>query len=80
MVDGVTGTLVVPGSIESLASAIESYIDNPARLQAEGEAGQKRFTEEFEERHYKTRIGEIIAELGKDSCMTAVDSQVQQPM
>lgn len=65
--DGVTGMLVEPGSIQALASAIAGYIDNPARLIAEGNSGQKRFADEFDERYYKIKIGEIIAELCKDT-------------
>jgi glycosyltransferase involved in cell wall biosynthesis len=67
VVDGVTGTLVAPGSIQSLASAIGSYIDNPARLIAEGNSGQKRFADKFDEQYYKMKIGEIISELGKNT-------------
>jgi len=65
VVDGVTGTLVAPGSVQSLAAAIGGYIDSPARLIAEGDSGRKRFAEEFDEKYYKTKIGEIVSELGK---------------
>jgi glycosyltransferase involved in cell wall biosynthesis len=65
MVDGVTGSLVEPGSIQSLAFAIEGYIDNPARVKAEGYAGRSRFLAEFEEKHYKAKIGDIVASLCK---------------
>lgn len=65
VVDGVTGTLVAPGSIEALASAIAGYFDNPARVVAEGTAGKKRFAAEFDEEHYKTKIGNIVADMAK---------------
>jgi glycosyltransferase involved in cell wall biosynthesis len=63
VVDGVTGSLVVPGSVESLAAAIVSYIEDPARLTTEGDAGRERFANQFEESHYKLKITNIIAEL-----------------
>ena len=64
VVDGVTGTFVVPGEVDSLSAAITSYVENPARAKAEGIAGRERFTQVFEESHYKTKIADIIAELG----------------
>jgi glycosyltransferase involved in cell wall biosynthesis len=63
VVDGVTGSLVVPGSVESLVAAIVSYIEDPARVTAEGNAGRERFANHFEESHYKLKITNIIAEL-----------------
>jgi glycosyltransferase involved in cell wall biosynthesis len=65
VVDGVTGSLVDPRSIQSLALAIGGYIDNPARVKAEGYAGRSRFLAEFEEKHYKVKIGDIVASLCK---------------
>jgi glycosyltransferase involved in cell wall biosynthesis len=62
VVDGVTGSLVVPGSVESLAAAIVSYLDDPARVTIEGIAGRERFADQFEESHYKLKITNIIAE------------------
>lgn len=63
IVDGVTGTLIEPGSVEALATAIASYVGNTTRLRAEGNAGRERFESEFEEIHYKLTITKIIAEL-----------------
>jgi glycosyltransferase involved in cell wall biosynthesis len=60
VVDGVTGSLVEPGSTESLAAAIVSYIEDRGRLTAEGKAGRRRFAKEFEESHYKLKITDII--------------------
>jgi glycosyltransferase involved in cell wall biosynthesis len=65
VVNGATGTLVEPGSIQSLASVISSYMDNPARVIAEGNAGRKRFAAEFDEKYYKMKIGDIIADFSK---------------
>jgi glycosyltransferase involved in cell wall biosynthesis len=65
VVDGVTGSLVEPGSIDSLAAAIARYIEDPARARAEGRAGRQRFAAEFEESHYKLKITNIIAELAE---------------
>jgi glycosyltransferase involved in cell wall biosynthesis len=63
VVDGVTGSLVVPGSVDSLAAAIVSYIEDPARVTSEGIAGRKRFAAQFEESHYKLKVTNIIAGL-----------------
>lgn len=45
--DGVNGALVPPSSPEALATAFETYLDDPARLQAHGAAARERI-----ERHY----------------------------
>jgi glycosyltransferase involved in cell wall biosynthesis len=63
VVDGVTGTLVTPGSVESLKSAIERYMEDPAVAVAQGIAGKRRFEEQFEESHYKTKIADVMARL-----------------
>ncbi|MGA2539790.1 MAG: glycosyltransferase family 4 protein, partial [Terracidiphilus sp.] len=63
VVDGLTGTLVAPGSIESLTAAIAGYITDPTRAKREGIAGRERFAAEFDERHYKSKITSIIADL-----------------
>jgi glycosyltransferase involved in cell wall biosynthesis len=67
VVDGVTGTLFEPGSVEPLAAAIEAYIGDTERLRAEGKAGRERFAAQFEESHYKLKITNIIAELFKQN-------------
>lgn len=63
VVDGVTGSFVVPGSIESLAAAIMRYLDDPTLAAAEGDAGRERFVAEFEESHYMSKIANIIADV-----------------
>jgi glycosyltransferase involved in cell wall biosynthesis len=65
VVDGVTGSLVAPGSFGSLAAAITRNIEDPERARAEGRAGRKRFAAEFEESHYKLKITNIISDLVK---------------
>jgi glycosyltransferase involved in cell wall biosynthesis len=62
VVDGVTGSLVEPGSAESLAAAIANYIQNSARVTTEGIAGRERFAAEFDETHYKVKIVNIITD------------------
>ena len=63
VLDGVTGSMVVPGSVESLASTIASYIRNPSRAAVEGNAGLERFAAQFEEKNYKLKITNLVAEL-----------------
>jgi glycosyltransferase involved in cell wall biosynthesis len=65
IVDGVTGSLVAPGSIDSLAATLATYIENPARVTSEGNAGRQRFADQFEESHYKLKVTNIIASLCK---------------
>jgi glycosyltransferase involved in cell wall biosynthesis len=67
VLDGVTGSLVVPGSIGSLAASIVRYIEDPTRARGEGRAGRQRFAAEFEESHYKLKITNIISDLVKAS-------------
>jgi glycosyltransferase involved in cell wall biosynthesis len=62
VIDGVTGSLVLPGSTESLAAAIVRYLEYPARATGEGSAGRARFAAEFEEARYKLKIADIIAD------------------
>lgn len=63
VVDRVTGTLVAPGSVESLTGSIVSYLEDPARIVSEGNAGRERFAEQFEESHYKSKVTSVIAQL-----------------
>jgi len=63
VVDGLTGSLVVPNSVASLAAAITAYVKDPARAVAEGIAGRERFAAQFEEAHYKLKITNIIASM-----------------
>jgi glycosyltransferase involved in cell wall biosynthesis len=61
VVDGVTGSLVRPGSADALASAIARYLENPGLAAEEGVRGRERFEARFEESHYKAGIVQIIA-------------------
>ena len=63
MVHGVTGSLVAPGSVQSLSAAIEIYLEQPARISREGRAGCERFASELEEGRYKDKITDILADL-----------------
>lgn len=65
VIDGVTGSLVVPGSATSLAAAIVRYAEEPGRVLSEGEAGRKRFAAEFEESRYKEKIAAILEHLAR---------------
>jgi glycosyltransferase involved in cell wall biosynthesis len=63
VVDGVTGSLVTPGSSDSLAAALAQYIRNPQRAASEGRAGKERFEHEFEESRYKRKIADLVGDL-----------------
>ena len=54
--DGETGTLVRPGDPDELASAIVSYLANPARAHATGERARKRAEDLFSARHWVRRL------------------------
>ncbi|MDE1162356.1 MAG: glycosyltransferase family 4 protein [Acidobacteriaceae bacterium] len=60
VVDGSTGTLVVPGNADHLATAIATYLENPILAQQHGSAGRDRFLSEFHESRYMERIGNFI--------------------
>jgi len=47
VVDGVTGRLVPPGDVASLAAALEELASQPERRRAMGEAGRRRVEEKF---------------------------------
>jgi glycosyltransferase involved in cell wall biosynthesis len=61
VVDGVTGSLVAPGSVRELTAAIERAMADPARIVREGLAGRERFLAEFVDFQYKRRIADILA-------------------
>lgn len=63
VVDGVTGTLVTPGSVDALKAAIERHIEAPGLAAAKGSAGKLRFAKEFEESHFKLKIADVMARL-----------------
>jgi len=69
VVNGVTGSLVAPGSPRELAVTIQKYIEDSPRLVAEGEAGRRRFLSDFEESHYKLKIAEIIARVSSKNTL-----------
>jgi len=45
--DGVTGSLVPPGSVDACARALEALIDDPGRCKRMGEKGRLRYEERF---------------------------------
>ncbi|MEO8140600.1 MAG: glycosyltransferase, partial [Gemmatimonadota bacterium] len=45
---GITGTLVPLGDVEALVAAADSYLCDPARAVAHGEAGRRRALAEFD--------------------------------
>jgi sugar transferase (PEP-CTERM/EpsH1 system associated) len=47
VVDGETGMLVPPSDPVAMAGAIQSYLNDPAKLQRHGQAGRKRAVEHF---------------------------------
>ncbi|MGO9571511.1 MAG: glycosyltransferase family 4 protein [Desulfomonilaceae bacterium] len=47
VLDGVTGTLVAPRDIESLTTAVHTYLENPELRQTHGRAGRERMLREF---------------------------------
>jgi glycosyltransferase involved in cell wall biosynthesis len=67
VVDDETGSLVVPGSIDSLTTAIVRYIEDPVRAVAEGNAGRARFEGIFEESNYMLKIMKIITDLTENA-------------
>ena len=63
VVDGETGLLVEPQNPESLAAAIASLLQNPARARAMGEAGRERQLREFSIEGTTRKVEELYEEL-----------------
>jgi len=63
VVDGVTGSLVAPGSVEALSAVIETYLEDPEMAARLGQGGRRRFDAEFEESRYKQKITDVLAKL-----------------
>lgn len=57
--DGVTGYLVEPGNPTALAQAITRLLNDPSLCRAMGEAGRKRYEDEFSYRNFYNRIREV---------------------
>jgi glycosyltransferase involved in cell wall biosynthesis len=63
--DAVTGLLVPPGDVAALASALRSLLDDPARARTLGEAGRRRFEEQFTTAAMTDPVLEVYAELAR---------------
>ena len=63
VVDGVTGSLIAPGSVEALSAVIEAYLEDPGMAVRLGREGRRRFDAEFEESRYKRKITDVVAKL-----------------
>lgn len=63
VVDGETGLLVEPQDPPSLAAAIASLLQNPARARAMGEAGRERQLREFSIEATTRKVEELYEEL-----------------
>ena len=59
--DGVTGRLVAPGDEASLAGALAELLEDPARLQAAGQASRRRCESHFDLRATAARYLELFA-------------------
>ncbi len=60
VVDGETGIRFTPGDPEDLASAIRTYLAEPALVVMHGVEGRKRYCQYFHEDRYMTAISEAI--------------------
>jgi L-malate glycosyltransferase len=60
VVDGVTGCLVAPGSIDGLADAVFTMIREPGRRREMGMKGRERVLSDFSAETTAFRVGEII--------------------
>lgn len=61
--DGVTGTLVTPGSDDLLVNALQQYLADPALRFAHGQAGRRRVLREFRQEPLWQAIYEHYVEL-----------------
>ncbi len=56
VVDGATGTLVALGEVDGLATALQTYLRNPALRAAHGQAGQERVRAHFQPEQIWTHL------------------------
>lgn len=59
---GTTGMLVAPRDATALASALSTYLDNPARLKAHGTAGARRFQAHFTQQATDEKLCKVLRE------------------
>ena len=65
---GRTGLLVAPGDVRSLADAVITLLDEPARREAFGRSAQQLAEERFDVRRWAARLAQLYAE----SCRSPV--------
>jgi glycosyltransferase involved in cell wall biosynthesis len=75
VVDGVTGCLVEPGSVETLADAVVSLIRDPGRRAEMGRKGRERALRDFTAETTALRVGEIIERTLKPRSRRVVSSE-----
>src|SRR5262249_20790531 len=63
VIDGVTGRLVVPKSVEGLSSAIQELLSRADRGRSLGLAGRDRVLRQFDWKLVGERLGEIYGRL-----------------
>lgn len=63
VIDGVTGRLLPPRSINALADALVDLIENPDRAREMGREARRRFTDQFRASTMVRRLEEIYREL-----------------
>jgi glycosyltransferase involved in cell wall biosynthesis len=62
--DGVTGLLLEPGDVESLAAAMTSLLVDPTRARAMGTAARAAFLERFTLDRFRQALGRVYARAG----------------
>jgi len=60
VIDKVTGLLCEPGDVRQLADALQTLIKEPNLIRKYGLAGYERYTDEFSEKRYQTRINDFF--------------------
>jgi len=74
VVDGVTGTLVLPFDPFSLAQAIRSYLDDPQLIRSHGKAGRTRVLSEFRQESIWNAVHQVYANLIRSTGLSTNDA------
>jgi glycosyltransferase involved in cell wall biosynthesis len=61
--DGITGTLIEPGSVPEIIHSVSRYLDSPSLRKSHGQNGRRFITECFDQRRVWGELSAIIANL-----------------
>ena len=63
--DGITGTLIEPGSVPAIIQAVRWYLDDPSRRKSHGRSGRRFIMETFDQQRVWGQLYTILAGLAR---------------